>query len=85
MPYINNEQRVKFLPSIQDIVNEIESEGELNYVITKLCKEYVKRKGLPKYKDYNEVVGVMACLLLEFYRTEVSPYEEKKRKENGNV
>lgn len=85
MPYIKQEKRVKFLMNIRDIVTNIESEGELNFVISKICKEYVNKKDIVKYEDYNKVMGVMACAMLEFYRKEVDPYEEEKIKENGEI
>jgi hypothetical protein len=55
----------------------------MNYTISKLIKD-VYGKGL-KYAQYNEIIGFLECCKLEFYRAQVGPYEEVKRKENGEV
>lgn len=57
--------------------------GKLNYVITKLCLDYLP--DAPRYVDYNEVIGVLECAKLELYRRAVAPYEDKKCVENGEV
>ena len=57
--------------------------GELNYVLIKMCLNYLcDERG---YADYNEVMGVLECVKQEFYRRVITPYENKKRKENGDV
>ena len=58
--------------------------GELNYIITSICKEYLDVKGV-SYNSINEVVGVLECAKLEFYRRIASPYEDTKIEENGDV
>lgn len=58
--------------------------GELNFVISRLLDEYVKTKGV-SYSTYNEIVGVLECAKLEFYRRLVVGYEEQKLNENGDV
>lgn len=62
-----------------------DSAGELNYAITKLCLDYIKRNGGMSYAIGNEVVGVLECAKLEFYRRKLAPYEDKKIKENGDI
>ena len=58
--------------------------GELNYAITELALFYLKRKGV-SYTNMNEVIGVLECAKLEFYRRATAPYEDKKVEENGDV
>lgn len=58
--------------------------GELNYLITLLCIEYVDEHDR-KYEICNAVVGALECAKLEFYRRVVAPYEQKKITENGDV
>ena len=77
---------------IQNILEEpeirfcglIDSEGELNYVISKLLHNYTYKKG-KCYKTLNEVQGVMTCASMEFYRKVVTPYEDEKIKQNGDL
>lgn len=90
MPYIKQEDRKKFNEDFEGIDLDgiaehlIESEGELNYVITKICQGYIKKFG-KSYKTLNAVHGVLNCANLELYRKITAPYEDIKIKENGDV
>lgn len=70
--------------------------GFMNYVITKIIKNVYGafhdqeiEEGLGhqtmRYADYNEVIGMLESCKLEFYRRHVSPYEDKKIQQNGDV
>jgi len=89
MPYIKPERR-KLIFWANDInlpvvdVNSIESVGELNFAITKLCIDFLEKDGRA-YRSFNEIVGVLECVKLEFYRKAVAPYEEEKEMENGSI
>lgn len=81
MPYITQERR----NDLADTYSErdiIKTPGELNYKLTELCIEYLDT---PSYQDYNDVIGALEACKLEFYRRLVSPYEDKKIEENGDV
>ena len=87
MPYIEKSDRGKFqdiLDILESKLPEIKNAGELNYFITSICHIYLKQKGL-KYKNINELVGVLECAKLELYRKVASPYEDEKAKLNGEV
>lgn len=85
MPYIEDRKlREAFDEVIDDIINDIDSAGELNYVITRLVHQVIMRKGL-RYKMLNEVIGVLECAKAELLRVVVAPYEDKKRLANGSV
>jgi len=91
MPYIKPEDRTKYKELLELIevlsnnaVELLKTAGDLNYFITKICHIYLKNKGL-KYQNLNEVIGVLECAKQEFYRKIASPYEDKKRDENGEV
>ena len=58
--------------------------GELNFQIIDCINRYLLGKPR-KYKDYNEVIGVLECAKLELYRKVISKYEDKKCEENGEV
>lgn len=60
------------------------NEGDLNFQITELCKEYLRCKGR-NYATINSIVGVLECAKLEFYRRIAVPYEDTKIQENGDV
>ena len=91
MPYITQEQRDKLDPLI-DALSEMlkdhdigpEVKGEYNYVITRLIHGYIKSNGM-RYHHLNDMVGVIECVKLELYRKKITPYEETKILENGDV
>jgi hypothetical protein len=84
MPYIKQENRKIFEPSISKLSIDIETEGDLNYIITKLLHLEILKQGLG-YKTINSLVGVLECAKLELYRMIAAPYEDVKRKDNGDV
>ena len=83
MPYIKKDRRLE-LQDYLNILNEPKDVGELNYVITQLCRQFLTRSKA-SYSNYNSVIGVLECAKLEFYRRAVSPYEDVKIAENGDV
>ena len=58
--------------------------GELNYVFSSLLDDFIE-KNRKKYNTLNSVIGVLECCKLELYRRIVSPYENEKIIENGDV
>ena len=82
MPYITQQER----ESLQDFEIHLDSArnpGELNYLITTLINQYLGDN--PKYRTFNDVLGVLECAKLELYRRRVAPYEDGKIQENGDV
>ena len=84
MPYINKERRVDLDPLIVPLAGELDTEGELNYVLTMLVLSYIGEKGI-SYKTYNAAMGVLECSKQEIYRRWVAAYEDKKIEENGDI
>ena len=80
MPYINKWKREEFETSFSPIILA----GELNYIITKICDDYMKNRRF-SYDVINEVIGVLECAKLELYRRIAAPYEDQKMVENGDV
>lgn len=93
MPYIKQEDREIVNQKIDDLIACVETPGDLNYVISRLCHRGfqvpVNDGGGPpaelNYQNLNGLIGVLECVKLELYRTVVAPYEDRKRKENGPV
>ena len=83
MPYINQDRRNDLLPAI-DSFPAIKTVGELNYVVTLLVQKFLARQRVG-YTELNAAIGVLECAKLELYRRVVSPYEDTKIKENGDV
>lgn len=82
MPYITPAIRAAYEDPRLDIFPT--NSGELNYVLTKLCDEYLKRNGLT-YQHINDTIGALECAKLELYRRVAAPYEDKKIQQNGEV
>jgi hypothetical protein len=82
MPYITKEQQAKADLSCFHI-NPNDS-GELNYVLTLICLNYVNHRG-HRYSTMNDIIGALEGCKMEFYRRLVAPYEDVKVKENGDV
>jgi hypothetical protein len=80
MPYINKKRREDFA----GLSVQMNSPGELNFVLTLLLMQYVQDTGL-NYQSICEVTGVLDNVSKEFYRRVAVPYEEKKILENGDV
>lgn len=79
MPYIDPKER-EDLEKFSGAVTT----GELNYEITTLVLEYVRKNGVA-YSTFNDIAGAMVLALLEAYRRLVAPYEDTKRLANGDV
>jgi hypothetical protein len=56
--------------------------GELNYLFTRIIDRQLDNAN---YARYNEIIGALECCKLELYRRMIVPYEDKKKKENGDV
>ena len=79
MPYIQQSRREEITDS-----SLVETAGELNWLLTILINDYINKHG-KSYQTLNEVIGVLECAKLELYRRVVSPYEEIKMQQNGDV
>lgn len=81
MPYITTKERQQVCEDTTP-----RTVGELNFLITQLIIEFLSRQArYPNYEQYNAMVGVLECVKMELYRRMISKYEDKKKKENGDV
>jgi predicted transposase YdaD len=85
MPYIPCPERQALLEYSQTLSQQLTTPGKLNFIITTLVLQYIEDKKQTNYTILNEVVGVLECVKLELYRRAVSPYEDQKIKEFGDV
>jgi hypothetical protein len=91
VPYIVQAKRDVLDPVIEalvDALRQLESddennnfEGNVNYAISKLLDKAYS----VTYRDVNDVVGVLECIKLEYYRRVAVPYENQKSFDNGDV
>jgi len=91
MPYIKPEDREEIKDVLEPLKDFIFDEqlgaqpGTLNYIITSLCHAYIQGNGYHNYAGFNEVIGVLECAKIEFYRMVAAKYENKKRADNGHI
>ena len=94
MPYITSERRAILDESFslwnRLRIQKINTEGELNYVISTIVARYVDEQKLAYaegfgYKNLNAIMGVLDHVAHEFKRRVVDLYEDKKIKENGDI
>lgn len=88
MPYIKKQEREKFAKVLQEF-SELQkntnlSSGDMNYLLTSILLEFSKKNQV-NYAKYNEIIGVLECCKLEFYRKIITPYEKQKISENGSL
>jgi hypothetical protein len=57
--------------------------GELNYVLTMACIQYLRDKGR-KYQTYADIEAAFSLGSKEMYRRSTAPYEDQKIVENGD-
>ena len=88
MPYIKKDDRVRYnqiISELQELTEPgIRTPGELNYLVTQLCIDYLVLHG-KSYQTINDIAGALEGAKLEFYRRVAAPYEDKKVQENGDV
>lgn len=93
MPYIDQASRLKFIEdrmlvtqetAVEFLGKRISTAGELNYIISKLCLEYLKTNG-KNYQKMNDLMGVLTGVQAELYRRVISPYEDEKIISNGDI
>jgi hypothetical protein len=80
VPEIRNELGIHIIPL---------NEGELNYCITQLVRNYVganpEDPKEPSYRKINGAIGALECAKMELYRRIAAPYENQKIIDNGDV
>lgn len=88
MPYIKKHRREKLDHYIEDLAEQLtfldNNKGDLNYTISRLVALHLKDVG-KSYDSLSDITGVLNDVKTEFERRVVSPYENQKILENGDV
>jgi len=95
MPYITQDKRHLLDPAIEQLHKvlvdmevddeENNTEGNLNYIFTRLLLMVYGTKDETRYAQINDAMGVLSCVTQEFYRKVASPYEDQKEFDNGEI
>jgi hypothetical protein len=67
MPYIRQVEREQLDSHIDELSKIVEHDGQLNYIITRLCHNWIIKVG-KRYTCINQIIGVLHCVSMEFYR-----------------
>ena len=83
MPFIESKKRRKELDKVVSAMAkaEVKADGDLNYILYRYCK-YIISKSYNSYKNFLGELHECECQCRNDF---LVPYEEKKRKENGDV
>lgn len=87
MPYIPQHEQQELdeiAGALITILRNGNFRGRLNYFISSVAQGLIEANGI-SYSFLNDFIGVLECIKLELYRRVVSPYEDKKILENGDV
>lgn len=88
MPYIVQEKRIALQKAIADLVKELkelgveERAGNLNYTFSTILNEMYP---INKYRELNDLMGVLTCIQQEMYRKRIGPYEDTAVEKNGDI
>lgn len=100
MPYTTQEDRKQKLyaldgDSVDDAITFLstyiynfdahKAKGAANYIITRILSEGIAPGQQYNYSRINDIIGVLECAKLEFYRRIAAPYEDVKIRENGDI
>jgi hypothetical protein len=85
MPYIKAHRRKQFAKLIEaaSSVSTRTTSAELDFVFTMLCRRFLGFT--PDFDRMNSLTGVLDNVKDEFRRRRLHPYEDRKRKENGDT
>ena len=81
LPYIRPDERTQIDTMFKDL--HLATPGQVAYGITRL----IMQSGIDKdsYKGFTEIVGVLETVKLEIQRRLIAPYEEAKKRMNGDA
>lgn len=87
MPYIKLEDRGVIDEQLTPLLANIHrrSEGELNYILTRIVDGWVRGNEQPSYFVYSLGLAAFEAAKLEYYRRRLAPYEDVKCAANGDV
>jgi len=81
MPYIPTHRRIQ-LKNKDDYPRD---EGDLAYHLTQDYLSWLDTQGEWRFKHFARLVGTVVLSLFEFWWRVVRPYEDRKKKLNGDV
>lgn len=86
MPYISPKVRKELEEELENLLHVLKDKalGDFTYVLYCIVNTYVEERA-KSFHTYADVIGMLEATKLEFFRRAVSPYEDRKIEENGDV
>lgn len=88
MPYIKIARRLALTTFTEQLKQEAKLNGLVSgdcvYLITHILNTYLAQRSA-NFADMATALGMLESAKLEIYRRTFAPYEDGKRKENGDV
>ena len=86
MPYIKQDRREDLDKALYTLLCELGecSPGDCAYVFTRIMQQIMGIKG-KSYQTFAIITGIIDTVRHEFLRRVVNPYENKKKRQNGDV
>ena len=84
MPYIKDEDRLKFDGAVAILTDMINAKGDLNYLVCELVGRLILKTKI-SYTQISEWIDGVHGAERELTRRLLDPYEDIKTKENGDV
>ena len=84
MPYISKVIREHLDTKIDSLMDDIQTTGDINYVISRIIGIFLLRNGI-SYQVMGRILGTLHAAANEFYARIMRPYEDTKIAENGDV
>lgn len=89
MPYIVEKDRLHFHKLLEEFDRVSKSKditaGDMNYLISSMFYRFSNGCNKVSYSKYNEIIGILECAKMEFYRRIITSYEDEKIASNGDV
>ncbi len=86
MPYIPQEDRDRLEPSLQALFDVmLPVRGEYVYLVYRIAKHWLDKSTRRDYVVRSNASSILTDADQEFRRQYLCPYEDEKRRENGEV
>ena len=87
MPYIKKDEKVDYNEDLKHLIADLAVQGwkvgDITYAMYVVVQHWFCDK--PGYQAIAEIRGMLAGVLSEFDRQYAFPYEDRKKRENGDV
>lgn len=86
MPYITEYKRVNIEEKVLDLVDVLNIQGkETGDVVYSIYLLMLHLYSVGNFTERSEAIKALECAKIEYYRRVMSPYEDQKIKENGDI